>query len=145
MIWTSSKFECYFEILNSDWIIRMSDDFFSTFFFYYILLNLNPALSNVWYLKDIPDSPYRLEELVDCIEDVQSVGVKLNLLTAMFKLFLKRPPECQKALGKLIKYCIGMYFKPHSMAYHITCTVSCSTTMEIKFKTFCTLRTPQVM
>ncbi|XP_066922710.1 uncharacterized protein [Clytia hemisphaerica] len=59
------------------------------------------------YGEDIPSSPYKLEELVDNIQDIDSISVKLNLLTGMLKLFFKRPPECQKTLGKLFKYFCG--------------------------------------
>ena len=59
--------------------------------------------------KDIPASPYHLEELIDKIEEEKCSILKLNLLTATMKLFLKRPPECQNALGRLLQYCIGMY------------------------------------
>ncbi|XP_057304305.1 uncharacterized protein LOC130641504 isoform X2 [Hydractinia symbiolongicarpus] len=58
------------------------------------------------YGEDISFSPYHLEELVDRIEEEHSPVVKLNLLTAMMKLFFKRPPECQNALGNLLQYCI---------------------------------------
>ncbi|XP_047138346.1 AP-4 complex subunit beta-1 isoform X2 [Hydra vulgaris] len=56
--------------------------------------------------QNIDVAPYNLETLVDHIEDENCLLVKLNLLTALVKLFLKRPPECQKILGKFLKYCI---------------------------------------
>ncbi|XP_065655849.1 AP-4 complex subunit beta-1 isoform X4 [Hydra vulgaris] len=56
--------------------------------------------------QNIDAAPYNLETLVDHIEDENCLLVKLNLLTALVKLFFKRPPECQKILGKFLKYCI---------------------------------------
>ena len=56
-------------------------------------------------MQQIPSSPYQLEELVDNIRHINSTAVKLNLLTSMVKLFFKRPPECQKSMGRLLKYC----------------------------------------
>jgi len=46
---------------------------------------------------------------VNTIEEEQSAEVKLQLLTAMMKLFFKKPPECQATLGILLAYCIGEF------------------------------------
>ena len=54
----------------------------------------------------IPNSPYVLEELVTTVADESSL-VKLHLLTAVMKLFFKRPPECQEMLGRLLEYAVG--------------------------------------
>ena len=54
----------------------------------------------------IPNSPYVLEELVAAVAD-ESPLVKLHLLTAVMKLFFKRPPECQEMLGRLLEYAVG--------------------------------------
>nr|DAD44674.1 TPA_asm: hypothetical protein HUJ06_002904 [Nelumbo nucifera] len=45
------------------------------------------------------DVPYVLESLVENWEDEHSAEVRLHLLTAVLKCFLRRPPETQKALG----------------------------------------------
>ena len=63
--------------------------------------------SLAFIFQNIPSSPYQLEELVNNIKSVDSIPVKLNLLTSLLKLFFKRPPECQKILGKLFKYYCG--------------------------------------
>lgn len=34
-------------------------------------------------------------------------AVKMELLTALVRLFLSRPAECQDMLGRLLYYCIG--------------------------------------
>lgn len=54
----------------------------------------------------IPNSPYVLEELVTAVAD-ESPLVKLQLLSAVMKLFFKRPPECQEMLGRLLEYAVG--------------------------------------
>ncbi|XP_010254119.1 PREDICTED: beta-adaptin-like protein A isoform X2 [Nelumbo nucifera] len=51
------------------------------------------------YSQDISDAPYILESLVENWEDEHSAEVRLHLLTAVLKCFLRRPPETQKALG----------------------------------------------
>ncbi|XAR69311.1 hypothetical protein NMG60_11000850 [Bertholletia excelsa] len=51
------------------------------------------------YAQDMPDAPYVLESLVDNWDDEHSAEVRLHLLTAVMKCFLRRPPETQKALG----------------------------------------------
>ncbi|KAJ9702369.1 hypothetical protein PVL29_004211 [Vitis rotundifolia] len=51
------------------------------------------------YSQDMHDAPYVLESLVDNWDDEHSAEVRLHLLTAVLKCFLKRPPETQKALG----------------------------------------------
>ncbi|XP_059658027.1 beta-adaptin-like protein A [Cornus florida] len=51
------------------------------------------------YAQDMQDAPYILESLIDSWEDEDSAEVRLHLLTAVMKCFLRRPPETQKALG----------------------------------------------
>ncbi|XP_031487150.1 beta-adaptin-like protein A isoform X1 [Nymphaea colorata] len=51
------------------------------------------------YSQDMADAPYILENLVENWSDEDSAEVKLHLLTAILKCFLKRPPEMRKALG----------------------------------------------
>lgn len=51
------------------------------------------------YAEEMQDAPYVLESLVDSWEDEHSAEVRLHLLTAVLKCFLRRPPETQKALG----------------------------------------------
>ncbi|XAR70888.1 hypothetical protein NMG60_11027926 [Bertholletia excelsa] len=51
------------------------------------------------YAKDMQDAPYVLESLVDSWDEEHSSEVRLHLLTAIMKCFLRRPPETQKALG----------------------------------------------
>lgn len=48
-----------------------------------------------------------LEELVNNVADEASSEVKLQLLTAVMKMFMKRPPECQDMLGRLLEHAIG--------------------------------------
>lgn len=51
------------------------------------------------YCQDMQDAPYVLESLIDSWDDEHSAEVRLHLLTAVMKCFLRRPPETQKALG----------------------------------------------
>lgn len=51
------------------------------------------------YSQDMLDAPYILESLIDNWDDEHSAEVRLHLLTAVLKCFLRRPPESQKALG----------------------------------------------
>ncbi|KAA8521785.1 hypothetical protein F0562_012458 [Nyssa sinensis] len=51
------------------------------------------------YAQDMQDAPYILESLIDNWDDEHSAEVRLHLLTAVMKCFLRRPPETQKALG----------------------------------------------
>ena len=50
----------------------------------------------------IDNAPYILEPLIDGLKDERSPAVRLALLTATAKLFLKRPPEVQSMLGRLL-------------------------------------------
>jgi vesicle coat complex subunit len=52
--------------------------------------------------EGFPEAPYLLEPLIDGYAGLASAMVKLNLLTATMKLFLKRPPETQSMLGRLL-------------------------------------------
>ncbi|XP_075052390.1 AP-4 complex subunit beta-1 isoform X2 [Mixophyes fleayi] len=54
----------------------------------------------------IPNAPYVLEDYVDNVKTETSPIVKMELLTALVRLFLSRPAECQDMLGRLIHYCI---------------------------------------
>lgn len=51
------------------------------------------------YAQDMQDAPYILESLVENWEEEHSAEVRLHLLTAVMKCFLRRPPETQMALG----------------------------------------------
>jgi len=63
--------------------------------------------SVIWLLGEtgsqVKEAPYALEKLVDEYHLIQCPKVKMALLTAMFKLFFDRPPECQHMLGRLLK------------------------------------------
>lgn len=50
--------------------------------------------------EHIADSPYILESMCGSFKD-ESPGMRLELLTAMMKLFFKRPPEVQPLLGQV--------------------------------------------
>jgi hypothetical protein len=58
------------------------------------------------YGESLPNTPYVLEELVNNVADEASSEVKLQLLTAVMKMFMKRPPECQDMLGRLLEHAI---------------------------------------
>ncbi|KAL0407771.1 UNVERIFIED_CONTAM: Beta-adaptin-like protein A [Sesamum radiatum] len=51
------------------------------------------------YAQDMQDSPYILENLIENWDEEHSAEVRLHLLTAVMKCFLRRPPETKKALG----------------------------------------------
>ncbi|KAK3004085.1 hypothetical protein RJ639_017885 [Escallonia herrerae] len=51
------------------------------------------------YAQDMQDAPYVLESLAENWDDEHSAEVRLHLLTAVLKCFVRRPPETQKALG----------------------------------------------
>ncbi|KAM7493242.1 hypothetical protein LguiB_027851 [Lonicera macranthoides] len=51
------------------------------------------------YAQDMQDAPYILESLIENWDDEDSAEVRLHLLTAVMKCFLRRPPETQQALG----------------------------------------------
>ncbi|CAH9074188.1 unnamed protein product [Cuscuta europaea] len=51
------------------------------------------------YAQDMQDAPYTLESLVENWEEEHSAEVRLHLLTAVMKCFLRRPPETRMALG----------------------------------------------
>ncbi|KAF9615369.1 hypothetical protein IFM89_023020 [Coptis chinensis] len=51
------------------------------------------------YSQDMLDAPYVLESLIDNWDEELSAEVRLHLLTAVLKCFLRRPPETQRALG----------------------------------------------
>jgi vesicle coat complex subunit len=59
------------------------------------------------YAQDMQDAPYILETLIDTWEDEPSSEVRLHLLTAVMKCFLRRPPETQKALGSALSFGIA--------------------------------------
>ncbi|XP_043928833.1 AP-4 complex subunit beta-1 [Protopterus annectens] len=64
----------------------------------------------IWLLgmhgDEIPNAPYILEEFVDNIKTELFPLVKMELLTAMMRLFVARPAECQDMLGRLLYYVI---------------------------------------
>ena len=91
--------------------------------------------------QSLPNAPYMLEEVVNSVSEESSSSVKLQLLSAVMKMFFKRPPEVQEMLGRLLEHSIGklilleMYSssKPSPYFYHMyvcvhvriqyTCTV----------------------
>ncbi|NXQ16892.1 AP4B1 protein, partial [Peucedramus taeniatus] len=64
----------------------------------------------VWLLgthgEKIPNAPYVLEDFVENVRCESFPAVKMELLTALLRLFLARPAECQDTLGRLLYYCI---------------------------------------
>ncbi|MEE6493296.1 hypothetical protein FKM82_016786 [Ascaphus truei] len=56
----------------------------------------------------IPNASYVLEDYADNVKTETSPTVKIELLTALVRLFLSRPAECQDTLGRLIYYCIDL-------------------------------------
>lgn len=75
--------------------------------------------------QSLPNTPYVLEELVNNVADEASSDVKLQLLTAVMKMFMKRPPECQDMLGRLLEHAIGQPHTPN-MCIHTVTTHSCT-------------------
>ncbi|XP_023390708.1 AP-4 complex subunit beta-1 [Pteropus vampyrus] len=64
----------------------------------------------IWLLgvhgERIPNAPYVLEDFVENVKSETFPAVKMELLTALLRLFLSRPAECQDTLGRLLHYCI---------------------------------------
>ncbi|OPJ89051.1 AP-4 complex subunit beta-1 [Patagioenas fasciata] len=64
----------------------------------------------IWLLgthgEKVPNAPYVLEDFVENVKSETFPGVKMELLTALVRLFLSRPAECQDMLGRLLHYCI---------------------------------------
>uniref|UniRef100_A0A8C6W2U9 AP complex subunit beta n=1 Tax=Nannospalax galili TaxID=1026970 RepID=A0A8C6W2U9_NANGA len=64
----------------------------------------------IWLLgvhgEKIPNAPYVLEDFVENVKSETFPAVKMELLTALMRLFLSRPAECQDMLGRLLYYCI---------------------------------------
>ncbi|KAI4549155.1 hypothetical protein MG293_001485 [Ovis ammon polii] len=64
----------------------------------------------IWLLgvhgKRIPNAPYVLEDFIENVKSETFPAVKMELLTAVLRLFLSRPAECQDMLGRLLHYCI---------------------------------------
>lgn len=58
------------------------------------------------YGESLPNTPYILEEQVQSVGEESSSAIKLQLLTAVTKMFFKRPPECQEMLGRLLEHAI---------------------------------------
>ncbi|XP_053511873.1 AP-4 complex subunit beta-1 isoform X2 [Artibeus jamaicensis] len=65
----------------------------------------------IWLLgvhgERIPNAPYVLEDFAENVKSEMFPAVKMELLTALLRLFLSRPAECQDALGRLLCYCVG--------------------------------------
>lgn len=65
----------------------------------------------IWLLgthgEKIPNAPYVLEDFVENVKSEAFPAVRMELLTALLRLFLARPAECQDMLGRLLHYCIG--------------------------------------
>ncbi|XP_048354507.1 AP-4 complex subunit beta-1 isoform X2 [Sphaerodactylus townsendi] len=64
----------------------------------------------IWLLgvhgERVPNAPYVLEDFVENVKSEAFSAVKVELLTALVRLFLVRPAECQDMLGRLLYYCI---------------------------------------
>lgn len=64
----------------------------------------------IWLLgvhgEKIPNAPYVLEDFVENVKSETFPAVKMELLTALMRLFISRPAECQDMLGRLLHYCI---------------------------------------
>ncbi|XP_073906815.1 AP-4 complex subunit beta-1 isoform X5 [Castor canadensis] len=64
----------------------------------------------IWLLgvhgERIPNAPYVLEDFVENVKSETFPAVKMELITALLRLFLSRPAECQDMLGRLLYYCI---------------------------------------
>ncbi|XP_075030355.1 AP-4 complex subunit beta-1 isoform X2 [Calonectris borealis] len=64
----------------------------------------------IWLLgahgEKVPNAPYVLEDFVENMKSEMFPAVKMELLTALVRLFLSRPAECQDMLGRLLYYCI---------------------------------------
>ncbi|XP_042318832.1 AP-4 complex subunit beta-1 isoform X2 [Sceloporus undulatus] len=64
----------------------------------------------IWLLgvhgDKVPSAPYILEDFVDNVKSETFSVVKLELVTALVRLFITRPAECQDMLGRLLHYCI---------------------------------------
>uniref|UniRef100_A0A286XS03 AP complex subunit beta n=1 Tax=Cavia porcellus TaxID=10141 RepID=A0A286XS03_CAVPO len=64
----------------------------------------------IWILgnheEGIPNAPYVLEDFAENAKSETFPAVKMELLTALLRLFLSRPAECQDMLGRLLYYCI---------------------------------------
>lgn len=67
----------------------------------------------IWLLgahgEKVPNAPYVLEDFVENVKSEMFPAVKMELLTALVRLFLSRPAECQDVLGRLLYYCIGEF------------------------------------
>ncbi|KAJ6657942.1 hypothetical protein lerEdw1_001732 [Lerista edwardsae] len=67
----------------------------------------------IWLLgvhgERVPNAPYVLEDFVENVKSEAFSIVKVELLTALVRLFIARPAECQDMLGRLLYYCIGKY------------------------------------
>ncbi|KFQ45518.1 AP-4 complex subunit beta-1, partial [Nestor notabilis] len=64
----------------------------------------------IWLLgthgEKVPNAPYVLEDFVENVKSEMFPAVKMELLTALVRLFLSRPAECQDMLGRLLYFCI---------------------------------------
>uniref|UniRef100_A0A493ST95 AP complex subunit beta n=1 Tax=Anas platyrhynchos platyrhynchos TaxID=8840 RepID=A0A493ST95_ANAPP len=64
----------------------------------------------IWLLgahgEKVPNAPYVLEDFVENVKSEVFPAVKMELLTALVRLFLSRPAECQDMLGRLLYHCI---------------------------------------
>ena len=104
---------------------KSSGDLFSRICLFHvntvILVNSTYLLFFLWFLQGkqaliwllgahgekVPNAPYVLEDFVENVKSEMFPAVKMELLTALVRLFLSRPAECQDMLGRLLYYCIG--------------------------------------
>jgi AP-4 complex subunit beta-1 len=68
----------------------------------------------LWMLGEfgemLPDAPYILEEMISNFKEFQSLRLAHALLVSTVKLFLKRAPEMQSALGSLLQQIFVDYY-----------------------------------
>ncbi len=71
------------------------------------------------YMQHLPNTPYALETAAEGVAEESSPKVKLQLLTAVMKMFFKRPPECQETLGRLLDHAISESLHIITIAHHL--------------------------
>ena len=62
-----------------------------------------------------------LEDFIENVKSETFPAVKMELLTAVLRLFLSRPAECQDMLGRLLHYCIGRLFRGNGTCHGQLC------------------------
>ena len=59
------------------------------------------------YGEHIDAAPYILERFIEMVREEPSSRIQASLLAASTKLFVKRPPECQELLGRVLEMCVN--------------------------------------